>query len=152
MHVPRTLLAALLSGIIPALAVSPATISVPVSATVLDSCEISSSPLITIPEYEAADAVPEAGYANLLVRCNQDTIPFVAFWDDTGFNSDGSFDLLNGANKFNVTLGISLDPEARNSEALGSNWTYRLSAAPRTAQWSVPNGIYTANADVYVGW
>ena len=68
-----------------ALAASPAVTSVTVNATVDDICEITSPTSIDFA-YQAANPEAAEGTALVQLRCNQDTAPFIGYWDDTAFH------------------------------------------------------------------
>ncbi|RJF74502.1 hypothetical protein D3875_04270 [Deinococcus cavernae] len=135
-------------------AASPATASVPFTATVADACMITSSaPVITL-DYQAASTTASVGNSQVLVVCNRDTAPFAGYWDDTGFNPDGSIDLLDAGNhKLNVTLATDFDYTDTGYAANGgSSYSYGISATAKAGQWAAPSGSYTKTVDYLVGW
>lgn len=134
-----------------AAAASPTPATVPVNATVEDICEITGTTNISF-EYQAATLTPAAGNGTVGVHCNQDTAPFIGYWDDTQWNANGSLDLNNGSNKLNVTLGTDVDPTSTGSGTAGSFYTYGISATAPAGQWTAPTGAYSAVVDYYIGW
>lgn len=149
----RTLFLFLAAGLLgSALAASPAVTPVPVNATVNDICEFTSPTSIAF-DYQAATQQDAQGTALVQVRCNQDTAPFIAYWDDTASKEDGSFDLKNGSKVLNVTLTTEDDATAVTGAAgSGSHYTYGVKATAKAGQWAASNGTYTAVVDYYIGW
>lgn len=143
---PLLLSAALLSV---ATAATPA--SVAVNATVEDACEIIGTSTILF-DYAAAVATPTIGIGQVDVRCNLDSGPFLAYWDDTQWNANGSVDLMNGTNKLNVMLSADVDPTPVSAPRDGSSYVYNLNATAAAGQWMAPTGAYTKVVDFYVGW
>ena len=149
----RTLLFSLAAGLLgSALAASPAVTPVTVNATVNDICEFSSTTNIAF-NYQAATLTATEGAALVQVRCNQDTAPFIAYWDDTTWKADGSVDLKNGSQVLNVVLTTDADPTPVTGAAgSGSHYTYGVKATAKAGQWAAGNGTYTAVVDYYIGW
>jgi len=154
MTLPLLLSAALLSVATAATAATPA--SVAVNATVEDACEIilGLGPSQNIEfDYQAAATISTTGTGAVLVRCNLDSGPFLAYWDDTQWNPNGSVDLMNGTNKLNVVLSADADPTFLGSDSImGSGYVYNLMATAAAGQWTAPTGSYTKVVDFYVGW
>ena len=149
----RPLLLSLAAGLLgSALAASPATTPVTVNATVNDLCEFTSATNISF-DYQAATLNATGGGALVAVRCNQDTAPFIAYWDDTTWKADGSLDLKNGSQVLNVVLTTDDDPTpVTGSAGSGSYYTYGVKATAKAGQWAAGNGTYTAVVDYYIGW
>jgi hypothetical protein len=149
----RTLLFSLAAGLLgSALAASPATTPVTVNATVNDICEFTSSTSITF-DYQAASEEDAQGTALVELRCNQDTAPFIGYWDDTTSKADGSFDLKNGNSVLNLMLTNDDEPTlATGAAGTGSHYTYGVKATAKAGQWAAGNGTYTAVVDYYIGW
>ncbi|WP_188905459.1 hypothetical protein, partial [Deinococcus aerophilus] len=122
------LLAAALLSV--ATAVSPAPAQVAVNATVNDACEITGVADIVITEYRAADLAPAKGFGAVSVRCNLDTTPFLGYWDDTQWNTDGTVDLMNGPSALKVMLESDIEPNFIGSDSLnGSQYSYNIMAS-----------------------
>ncbi|KQQ97731.1 spore coat protein U domain-containing protein [Deinococcus sp. Leaf326] len=150
----RTLFLSLLAPTLlgSALAASPAVTSVTVNATVDDICEITSPTSIDFT-YQAANPDAAQGTALVQLRCNQDTVPFLGYWDNTQWKADGSLDLKNGNNLLNIVLATDEDATPTTGAAgTGSHYTYGVRATAKPGQWAASNGAYTAVVDYYIGW
>ena len=146
-----------------------ATAPVPINATVNNSCEVfggtamvfgesvqtySTSPVITIPTYEASDLNPAPGQTNIAVKCNRGTQPVTTYWQADPF-FDVDLTATNG-DKLTVTLGYGAsdpvfgDPPAGATSDGGDLWVYTVTATPKPGQWGASSSTTYTGTQLYL--
>lgn len=126
---------------------------VPVTSEVADECMITSVAPTLAFTYEATNPSGATASANVDVTCNLNTTPFLAYWDMSGMNTDGTYDLTSGGNSLKVMLDVDFDPTPNGAApGGGSAYYYGVKVTAPAGQWNVPSGTYSRVVDLLVGW